>query len=148
MVQQTKVGDRNGVTPNESQGLAQDVGSFASDVFTLTELQSQLVAADTREFARRASVPTLALLGGLALGLACTPMALATAALGLVHFLEFSHFTAFLIVVVAGATCGLLMCVVGWKLLRQRAAVLQRSRDELIRNLRWVKRVIMKKRSH
>lgn len=147
MVHQTKVGERNGVTPNESQGLARDVGSFASDVFALTELQWQLVIADAREFASRATVPTLLMIGGLALGLACTPIALVTAALGLVHFLEFSHFTAFLIVVAAGAICGLLMCIIGWKQLRQRAAVLQRSRDELMRNLLWIKRVIMKDRS-
>ena len=79
---------------------------------------------------------------GLALGLACCPIALVTVALGLVQFLETSHFTAFLIVVVAGAICSVLLCIVGWIQVRQRAAVLRRSRDELVRNLCWIKQVL------
>jgi hypothetical protein len=110
MDQQAKVAERNGAPEAESQGLARDVGSFANDVLTLTELQSQLLVADVRECSRRALVPSLLLLGGLALGLACFPIALVTAALGLVQFLDISHFTAFLIVVVAGAICSMPYC--------------------------------------
>ena len=142
MDQQAKVAGRNGAPEAVSQGLARDVGAFANDVLTLTELQSQLLVADLRECRRRALVPSLVLLGGLALGLACFPIALVTVALGLVQFLETSHFTAFLIVVVAGAICSVLLCIVGWIQVRRRAAVLRRSRDELVHNLRWIKRVL------
>ena len=148
MVQQTKVTDRNGALGTESHGLAKDVGAFANDVLTLTELQSQLLVADAREFGNRAAVPSLALLGGLILGLACIPIALVTVALGLVQFLEISHFVAFLIVVITGAICGILMCVIGWLQLRKSVAVLGRSREELMRNLRWIKRVIATSNSH
>ncbi len=141
MDQQAKVADRNGASKTASQGLARDVGAFANDVLTLTELQSQLLVADVRECSRRALVPSLVLLGGLALGLACFPIALVTVAIGLVQFLETSHFTAFLIVLVAAAIGSALLCIFGWIQVRQRAAVLRRSRDELVRNLRWIKRV-------
>jgi hypothetical protein len=146
MDQQAKVTERNGAPEAESQGLARDVGSFANDVLTLAELQSQLLVADVREYSRRALVSSLVLLGGLALGLACFPIALVTAALGLVQFLNISYFTAFLIVVVAGAICSILLCMVGWIQVRQRAAVLRRSRDELVRNVNWIKRVLARQR--
>ncbi len=142
MDQQAKVAERSRAPETASQGLARDVGAFANDVLTLTELQSQLLAADVRECSRRALVPSLVLLGGLALGLACFPIALVTVALGLVQFLKTSHFTAFLIVLVAGAIGSVLLCVVGWTQVSQRAAVLRRSRDELVSNLHWIKRVL------
>ncbi len=146
MDHQAKVAERNGTPETSSQGLARDVGAFANDVLTLTELQSQLLVADMRECSRRVLVPSLVLCGGLALGLACFPIALVTVALGLVEFLNTSHFTAFLIVVIAGAIGSALLCIVGWIQVRQRAAVLRRSRDELVRNLRWIKRVLARNR--
>ncbi len=142
MVQQTKVAGRNGAPEIESDGLARDVGSFANDVLTLAELQAQLLAADVQECRQRVLVPSLVLLCGLALGLACFPIALVTLALGLVLFLETSLFTALLIVVVAAAIGSALLCIFGWIHVRQRAAVLRRSRDELVRNLSWIKRVV------
>lgn len=147
MDQQAKVTESNGAPETASKGLASDVGAFANDVLTLTELQAQLLVADVRECSRRALVPSLALLVGLTLGLACIPVALLTVALGLVQFLETSHFTAFLIVAVAGAIGSALLCIFGWRQIRQRAAVLQRSRDELVRNLRWIKRVVARTRN-
>lgn len=146
MDQQTKVAERNGTSMNEPHGLAWDLGSFANDAMTLTELQSQLLAADMRECSRRAWVPSLFVVGSVALGLACFPIALVTVALGLVQFLELSTFMAFLIVLVAGAIGSVLMGIIGWIKVRERAATLRRSRDEMVRNLRWIKRVITRTR--
>jgi len=146
MDQQTKVVERNGVPETTTHGLAGDVSAFASDVLTLTELQSRLLVADVRECNRRALVPGLALLCGMTLGLACIPLALVTLAFGLVQYLDTSHFTAFLIVVGVGAIGSALLCIVGWIKVRQRSAVLGRSRDELVRNLRWIKRVLARNR--
>lgn len=146
MDQQAKVAERNGAAVTASHGLAGDVGAFALDVLTLTELQSRLLVADLRECNRRALVPGLVVLCGLTLGLACIPLALVTVALGLVQYLETSQFTAFLIVVVVGAVGSALLCMVGWTKVRRRTAVLGRSRDELVRNLRWIKRVLARNR--
>lgn len=146
MVQQTKIAERNGASADESNGLAWDVGAFANDAVTLTELQSQLLAADMRECSRLIWVPSLFLLSGLALGLACFPIALVTLALSLVEFLQMSYFMAFLIVTGVGAIASALLCIFSWMQVRQRMAVLQRSRDELLRNLSWIKRVITRNR--
>jgi len=146
MGEQTMVAERNGASQSTNNGLAWDVSSFANDAMTLTELQAKLLAADLRECRRRSWVPSLVLLAGLAIGLACFPIAMVTVALGLVQFLETSHFTAFLIVLVTGATGSVLLCLVSWITVRQHFARLQRSRDELVRNLRWMKRVITRYR--
>jgi len=135
MDQQAKVAERNGVPETTTHGLAGDVSAFASDVLTLTELQSRLLVADVRECNRRALVPALVLLCGMTLGMASFPLALVTLAFGLVQYLDISHFMAFLIVVGVGALGGALLCIAGWTKVRQRTAVLGRSRDELIRNL-------------
>ena len=146
MDKQTKVNGRNGASNTDSHGLAWDVGSFANDTLTLTELQTQLLAADVKEFGRQVWAPSLVMLGGLALALACFPIALVTLALGLVQLLETSYFIAFLIVLAVGAISSLLLCLFGWIKIRERAAVLQRSRDELMRNLSWIKRVLTRTR--
>jgi uncharacterized membrane protein YqjE len=146
MVHQAKVADRNGATGGASQGLARDVSAFANDVLTLAELQSRLLAADLQECSRRGLVPGLVLIVGLTLSLACIPIAMVTIALGLNQFLEISHFTAFLFVAAGGAIGGVLLCAVGWMYVRQRASVLRRSRDEFVRNLRWIKRVVARNR--
>lgn len=144
MDRQAKLAERNGAPETESQGLARDVGTFASDVLNLAELQSKLLAADVREYGRHALLPILILFGGLALGLACFAVALVTAALGLVEFLNISYFAAFLIVLVLGAIGSVLLCIVGWTQVRQSSAVLRRSRDELVRNLNWIRRVLVR----
>ena len=146
MDQQAKVANRNGVPEIASQGLVGDVNTFVSDVLTLAELQSQLLDADIREFAGRGWISSLVLISGLALGLASLPIALITVALGLVHWLEVSYFTAFLIVVIAAAIGSSGLSIVGWIQLRRRTAVLRRSKDEFTRNLQWIKKVLTSNR--
>lgn len=146
MVHQTKISESNGSPKLGSKGLARDVGEFAHDVFTLAELQGQLFVADVQECSRRVLVPGLALLCGVALGLACLPIALAASALLLVQFFEVSYAVGFLIVVAAGAVVSALLCVIGLLLIRKRVAVLSRSQQELVRNLRWIKKVLQRSR--
>jgi uncharacterized membrane protein YqjE len=146
MDHQTKIGERNGSPQTASKGLARDVGEFAHDVLTLAELQAQLFAADLRECGRRVFVPGLVLLCGAALGLACFPIALAALALLVIQVFETSYAAGFLIVVGVGAVLSALVCVIGWIQVRQRLAVLGRSQRELIRNLRWIKKVLERSR--
>jgi uncharacterized membrane protein YqjE len=122
------------------------VGDFAHDVLTLAELQAQLFVADVQECGQRALVPGLVLVCGVALGLACFPIALAALALFVIQVFETSYATGFLIAVVGGAVLSALLCVIGWWQIRERVAVLGRSQQELARNLRWIKKVIQRSR--
>ena len=146
MVHQTKISESNGSPKRDSKGLAGDVGEFAHDVFTLAELQGQLFVADVQECSQRVLVPGLALLCGVALGLACLPIALAASALWLVQFFEVSYAAGFLIVVAVGAVLSALLCVIGLLQIRKRVAVLSRSQQEFVRNLRWIKKVLQRSR--
>jgi uncharacterized membrane protein YqjE len=146
MVRQTKIDESNGLPKTASKGLARDVGEFAHDVFTLAELQAELFVADVQECGQRAFVPGLVLLGGLILGVACIPFALAALALWLIQVFELSYAAGFLLAVVVGAVVSALMCVTGWFQVRRHAVVLGRSQQELIRNLRWIKKVLERSR--
>jgi hypothetical protein len=146
MGHQTKLGDQNGSAHSGAKGLARDVGEFAYDVFTLAELQAQLLVADMQECGQRVRVPGLILLFGMALGVACFPIALAAFALIIVEVFATSYATGFLIAAVAGAALSTLLCAIGWYQFRARVAVLGRSQQALVRNLRWIKKVLERSR--
>jgi uncharacterized membrane protein YqjE len=136
----------NGTPETASKAMARDVGEFADDVLTLAELQAQLFVADIEEFGARAQIPGVVLFSGVALGFACFPIALAGLALVLVEVYETSYADGLLIAAGGGAVMSVLLCVIGWCQVRRRLAVLQRSRQELVRNLSWVKKVLQRKR--
>lgn len=146
MGHQTKVTERNGSPGPVPKTLARDVGEFAYDVLTLAELQTQLFVTDLQECTRRALVPGLVLVCGVALGLSCIPFALAALALLLIQVFETSYATGFLMATIVGAIVSALLCVSGWFLVRERLTVLRRSQEELVRNLRWIKKVLERNR--
>jgi uncharacterized membrane protein YqjE len=146
MGHQTKISEQNGSPQIASKGLARDLGEFADDVLTLAELQVQLLVSDMQECGQRARVPGLVLLCGVALGLACFPIALAALALLFIEVFETSYAAGFLIALVGGAVSSALVCAIGWLQVRERLAVLGRSQQELVRNLRWIKKVLERSR--
>jgi uncharacterized membrane protein YqjE len=146
MGHQTKIAESNGSPQATSKGLARDVGEFAYDVFILAELQVQLFVADVKEYGQRVLVPGLAVLIGATLGLACFPFALAALALWLVQAFELSYAMGFLLAALVGAMASALLCVIGCVQIRKHAAVLGHSKQELIRNLNWIKKVLERNR--
>lgn len=146
MGHQTKISERNGSSETGSKGLARDVGEFAHDVFTLAELQAQLLAADVRECGQRVLVPGVVVLCGVVLGLSCFPIALAALALLVIQAFGTSYAAGFLTAGVLGAVSSALLCIIGCLQVRKRAAVLRRSKQELVRNLRWIKKVLERSR--
>ncbi len=147
MGHQTKVSERNGSPQASPKVLARDVGEFAHDVLTLAELQAQLFVTDLQECSRRMFVPGLALLCGTALGLACFPVALAALALLFIQVFETSYATGFLLATIVGAILSALLGVSGWFLVRRPLTLLRRSQQELVRNLRWIKKVLERNRT-
>jgi hypothetical protein len=146
MGHQTKINEPNGAPVTASRALARNVGEFAHDALTLAELQARLFVADVQECGRRALVPGLVLICGAALGLACVPVALTAMALLLAQYFEMSFALAFLIAALAGAAASALLCAIGCIQVRRRMAVLGRSQEELVRNLRWIKKVLERSR--
>jgi cytochrome bd-type quinol oxidase subunit 1 len=139
---QTTMNEKSGKPESASRRFARGVGDFTHDVLTLTELQAQLLAADLQECRQRVLIPTVLLLSGVAVSLACFPIALTALAMFLIQSLQISSATGFLLAFIVGAVLGILMTVVGWYQVGRRMAVLQRSKQELVRNLRWIKKVL------
>jgi hypothetical protein len=146
MGHQTKISEQNGSAERASKGMARDVGEFAHDVLTLAELQGQLFVADVQECGRRVLVPGLVLLCGAALGLASFPIALAALALFAIQVFATSYAAGFLIAAAVGAGFSALVCAIAWLQVRKRVTVLGRSQQELVRNLRWIKKVLERSR--
>ena len=147
MADQTKIDDRNRAPESASKGFARGVGVFTHDVLILAELQAQLLAADVQECRQRVVVPALLLLCGLAVGLGCFPVGLSALALYLVENYKVSYATGFLTAFIVGAGLGALLSVFGCFQVRKSLAVLQRSQHELIRNLRWIRKVLDRSRT-
>ncbi len=147
MGHQTKVSERNGASPTASRALARDVGELAQDALTLAELQFQLFASDIQECGQRVFVPGLVLLCGAALGVACFPVALAALALLFIEVFEISYAAGFLLAAIVGAISSVLLCISGWFLVREPLTLLRRSQEELVRNLRWIKKVLERNRT-
>jgi uncharacterized membrane protein YqjE len=140
MVRETQVGTRNGHLKEIAHTLRGDIGGFALDVLTLTELQSKLFVMEVKEHGRSAVLPTVVLLFAAALAGASFPLALVAIAFLIVQTLGLSYALAFSITATAGAILSFLLCAIGWTLLKSRVSMPSRSRQELAKNLRWLKR--------
>lgn len=122
------------------------VGSIAdlgNDVATLAELQLKLASLDFNEAKGRALIPLSLVVVGLVALLSSVPVALGGLALLVAQLLSISLGWAFLLV--AGVTmllAGVIVALAG----RRLGASLEsfrRSRDELVRNISWVRTVLV-----
>jgi hypothetical protein len=144
MADKTLMTPRNALLTEVSHNLRDDIGGFAHDVLTLAELQSELFVTEVQEHGRRAAFPTLLLLSGVTLGVACCPIALVAFALMLVQATGLSHASAFSITAISGVILSSLISIIGCILIRSRVSTPSRSREELARNLNWMKTVLSK----
>ena len=88
----------------------------------------------------------MALLAGLALVLAGLPIALISLALWLKEVFATSYAAGFLLAAGVALLVGAPTCIIGWFQFRKRLAVMQRSQQEPIRNLGWIKKVLERSR--
>lgn len=138
MVSQAEVNGRNGAQP-AAAGMRHGVLNFAHDLWSLGELQCQLLYADLKEATSRAVSPLIFFAVGAAFAFAGIPMFVVALGWLLVHRAGLSHEAAFAMMgfvslIVAG---GLIWFA--WSRLQASIQVLARSRDELGENFRWIK---------
>jgi uncharacterized membrane protein YqjE len=141
-------GGRFGATGNCADGERSTtvVGSLAgvtSDMATLVELQAKLAALDARESAEKAALPLSIIATGVALALAALPVALLGVADLVALVLTISIGTARLMTAAVALVMAGALVYLPLRSLSQSVAPLRRSRDELVRNLAWVKTVLL-----
>ncbi|QDT60520.1 hypothetical protein SV7mr_30430 [Stieleria bergensis] len=146
MVHETKVGQRNGSQATVPKGLARNMGGLAHDLFTLTELHFALLSRDLRDGRSRMLLTGLLMFVSAVIGVACVPIALVSLAIFITDQFETSYALGFLLAALAAGALSGTLGVIGCFKFRGSAAVLQRSSQELTRNLRWIKTVLERDR--
>lgn len=125
------------------EGVVGSIAEFGNDIATLTELQLQLFSFDLKAATARAVVPVAVLAAGLVILLGSVPVLVAGAGLLLAGALGISNGLGLLLASLAA------MLVVGVAVpfaigaLRRSVDAFQRSREELQRNISWVRTVLV-----
>jgi hypothetical protein len=140
MAYQTSV--NGGMRFRRSEGVLTNLGEVTSDIATLAELQAKLTLIDAKEAVGRATLPTVILGVSAAVLVATVPVLLIGLAFVLAAALQISQGAALLI---TGAVVGAVAGVVAFLSLREflhSFESFRRSRDELTRNIAWIKTVL------
>lgn len=119
------------------------IAEFGNDMATLAELQAKLAALDVKDSYERALVPMIAIIAGLTAALASLPVLVLGVALVIARALDIADGLAMVLtalVVIAGAG---LLAYLSTRRLPHSFEPLRRSREELIRNLSWVRTVLI-----
>lgn len=141
MDDQTKV--NGGQVNGSAEGVVGSIAEFSNDVATLAELQLKLVAEDFKEVQAKALLPLSLFLVGLVVLLGSVPVAVGGIALLVAQALSISIGWALLVTaLVIMILTGLLAIFAGRRLVASFASF-RRSREELVRNINWIRTVLV-----
>ncbi len=118
------------------------MGELTHDIVSLAELQFELFRIDCREGLKRMLIPVALLLLAGIVAVGTVPVALILVAEFLVQAAGLSRAAAFSIAALGGFIVAAAMGVVGWSCLRGVVRVFERSREELTRNMTWIKHAL------
>jgi Putative Actinobacterial Holin-X, holin superfamily III len=133
---------RNGSNPAPPNGVAKDMGELTHDIVSLAELQFELFRNDCREGLKGLLIPVALLLVAGVVALGTVPIALLLMAELLSQVAGLSRASALSIAALSGLLMALALGVVGWSYIRGVGRVFERSREELSRNMTWIKRAL------
>jgi hypothetical protein len=139
MVGETTMNLHNESTPALPSGVAKDMGELTSDVMSLAQLQLELFTTDCRTGMKGLLTPVVLLLGAGLAAFGTVPVVLLLLAEVLVRVAGLSQLAALSTAALSGLVAALVLAIVGWSQVRGVGRVFQRSREELIRNLNWIK---------
>lgn len=149
MADQTPIDDYGAADPRHRTPatMTRSMADFLHDVTQLVELQARLLAVDLRESTSR-MIWAAGLAGfGAALLLGCFPVLLLGIAYALVTQAGLSYAAACVWTAIGGAILALLVIGIAWLVFRRNLSIVERSRDELRRNVDWI-RTALKERGH
>ncbi len=138
MVHQTKI-NPNGKAHSAEPNVAESFSGLAHDAIELAELQAQLLKLDVQAAARNGGLSAGLLVVGACLLLGCVPVALAALAEVFVAQWGWTRAGAYGAAAAFGLAISAAAGVASWVRVRSALAALQRSRDELNRNIAWIK---------
>jgi uncharacterized membrane protein YciS (DUF1049 family) len=137
-------GHHRTTTPN----VAASVSELTSNIIELTELQSQLVVLDVKKSVEKAKLCVILGIVAACLLLASIPVALIAFGYLLHQQLEWSIAASMGVAAFVGfALCGIVGGV-AYTLMQNGVVTLERSRDELSRNIAWLKSTLRNQSEH
>lgn len=139
MVGETTMNLLGGSTLEPPNGVAKDVGELTHDIMSLAELQFELFRSDCRNGLKRLLIPVLLLLFAAIVAAGTVPVGLICIAEVLVQVAGLSRAAAFSIAGMAGVIAAVALGIVGWSHVRGVGYAFARSREELARNIAWIK---------
>lgn len=149
MVDQTTVrptqsnGSYNQVDSPITEGVIGNLGEFGGNIAGLVELQAQLAVADVKESVRQASVPIALIVTGAGLLISAIPVAMIGLSELLYEFLRLPNRGLAYLIVAGGATAlSAILILLGVPRFTRSFAILVRSKEELARNVAWIKTVL------
>jgi hypothetical protein len=125
-----------------ASAVVRNLAEFGNDAATLAELQAKLAAIDMKEAGGRAAIPAGALAASLALLLGAIPVGLFGVADLIADHFRIRPGWALLMTAGGAALIALIVGAVAGLRLGKSFEVFRRSRDELTRNLAWIKTVL------
>ena len=123
--------------------LVGNIADFGNDIATLAELQSKLALLDAKEAASRATWHVIALGVGLVVAIGSVPVALIGLADLIASSAKLSAGTARLIVGLVALSLALGVGYLGTRGTLASLDSFRRSREELTRNLSWIRTVLV-----
>jgi hypothetical protein len=130
-------------TNGSAEGVVGTIAELGNDMATLAELQAKLAAVDFKESSERAVVPLVVALGGAIVAVGAVPVLLAGVAVLLASALSVSlGWMLLLVSALAILTAGGIAAVAGNRLVHA-FDTFRRSREELTRNLNWLRTVLV-----
>lgn len=140
MDDQASVKQRNGPSSN---GVLGSLTGFGNDVASLADLQLKLAALDAKSTAERAALPLGLAAGGLAVVLGSVPVLLLGLAALLASAFQIAQGWAMVLVGGVALIVSAIVIVVAGQRVRRALQSFDRSRDELTRNLAWIRTVLL-----
>jgi hypothetical protein len=143
MADQATVNRGDGVPINApATAVVSNLAEFGNDFATLAELQAQLAAIDLKVSAGRAAMPAGLLAGALVLLLGSVPVLLVGVAALIAHYAGIGSHWALLVTAAGALALAGAIGALAVSRLRRSFESFQRSREELVRNVSWIKTVL------
>ena len=125
------------------EGVFHSLGEFGNDIATLGELQAKLAAIDLKDSAARAAVPSVTLVVSAAILLATLPILIFGLATVLAPMLSLSPGVSLLLTGGVILVVSAIVAAVAARRFLQSFESFRRSREELARNVAWLRTIMV-----
>jgi len=129
----------NGRVREKEPNVAASFSELTHDVIELAELQVQLLGLDMKETTQKTRTSLILAILGVCMLLGSIPVALIALGEFLVEQMGWAQSTGLIVATLVGVVLSLLILAAAWWRLRSGMGTLQRSREELNRNIAWIK---------